>query len=457
MNTDATPIATPEVPRPPRRPSVCVIGAGSSGLPAIKALAERGIPVRAFERSDRVGGNWAFRNPNGLSAVYRSLHTNSSRVRSQYADHPMPADFPHFPHHSQMAAYFESYAARFALKERIRFDATVTDARRGPRGWEVRLAEGETHGFDVLLVANGHHWKPRWPDPPLPGTFDGDILHAHDYTDPDEPVALRGRRVVVVGLGNSAVDIACELAGAGAAAGVTLSVRRGAWIMPKFIAGLPIDRLGVSHPRLPWRLQSVLARIALAAAGRGAPWKLGLPRPDHPPLAAHPTLSADLPGHLRRGAIVAKPPIERFEGSMVRFADGSSTGADAVIFCTGYSVCFPFFAPDLVTVPDNDLPLWHRIARPGERDLFFVGLLQPLGAIMPLAEAQAKLIAAALDGEYLFPSPEAMAAETRRQDAARAARFVASPRHAMEVDYDGYLHDLRRELAAGRARRQARA
>jgi dimethylaniline monooxygenase (N-oxide forming) len=431
---------------------VCVIGAGSSGLPVVKALADRGIPFDCFERSDRVGGNWAFGNPNGMSSAYRSLCTNSSRTRTQYADHPMPADYPDFPHHSQMARYFESYARRFGLAERITFRTTVAQARREDGGWTVTLAHGERRRYGVLVVANGHHWDPRWPEPPIPGPFDGAVLHAHHYVDPTDPVDMTGRRVVVVGAGNSAMDIAAELAKSGRADRVYLSARRGAWIIPRTLFGRPVDRLRVAPWFLPWRVQSLAARLMLRLFGPPPSWRHGLPRPDHPPLAAHPTISQEMPALLVRGAVVGKPGLAALEGGRVRFADGSTAEADAIVYCTGYRVSFPFLGPEVVSAPGNDLPLWLRLVRPGETDLFFVGLLQPLGATMPLAEAQAGLVAAHLTGQYAFPPVEAMAARIARERRALARRYVASPRHTMQVDFDRYLHDLRLELRRGQRR-----
>jgi dimethylaniline monooxygenase (N-oxide forming) len=428
---------------------VCVIGAGSSGIAVVKALTDRGIPFDCLEMSDRVGGNWAFRNPNGRSAAYRSLHINTSRDRMAYADLPMPRHYPDFPHHSLVARYFDQYVDRFGLRERITFTAEVTRAvRLAPHHWRVTLGSGEEREYAVLIVANGHHWDPRWPDPPVPGEFDGTVLHAHDYVDPSEPVDMRSKRIVVVGMGNSAMDIACELCRPGIAERLYLSARRGAWIMPNYLFGRPLDGLGLTHPLLPWRVQSLVAGLLLRLM-IGVPWRFGLPRPDHPPLAAHPTISQDLLVRLGRGDILPKPGIERLEGGLVRFADGSSVEADVIVYCTGYKVSFSFFDPEFLSAPGNDLPLWRRLARPGEDDLFFVGLLQPLGATMPLAEAQAKLIADLLIGRYALPSAEAMQAEMERERRRLATRYVASERHTMQVDFDGYLHELARERKAG--------
>jgi dimethylaniline monooxygenase (N-oxide forming) len=434
----------------------CVIGAGPSGLAAVKALAEAGLDFDCFEKSDRVGGNWVFGNRNGQSRIYRSLHINTSRQRMAYADFPMPADYPDFPHHALMARYFEAYAAAFGLHRRITFGTAVMRAEREEPGrWQLTLADGTIRCYRALVVANGHHWDPRWPEPPVPGPFAGEIIHAHDYVAPDEPIDFAGKRVVVVGMGNSAMDIACELSRPGIAERLYLSARRGAWVIPNYVLGRPMDRLGVGAAWLPWRVQSLMAELLIRLVV-GAPWRFGLPRPDHPPLAAHPTVSQDLPVRLGRGDVVPKPEIRELQGRSVLFADGSTVEADVLIYCTGYQVSFPFFPPEFLAAPGNELPLWRRLLQPGEEDLFFVGLLQPLGAVMPIAEAQAKLIAALLAGHYRLPSTQRMRQELEHDDAARQHRYVASARHTMQVDFDRYLADLARERRAGERRAKLR-
>src|SRR5437016_1252139 len=121
-------------------PRACVIGAGSSGIAAAKALHERGVPFDCFEKSDRIGGNWVFGNRNGMSSAYRSLHINTSKERMEFSDFPMPEDYPDFPHHTLIAAYFDAYAQRFGLHERISFGTAVERAhRRADGAWEVTL------------------------------------------------------------------------------------------------------------------------------------------------------------------------------------------------------------------------------------------------------------------------------------------------------------------------------
>jgi cation diffusion facilitator CzcD-associated flavoprotein CzcO len=223
-------------------PRVCVIGAGSSGIAAAKALHERGFDFDCFEKSDRVGGNWVFKNRNGMSSAYRSLHINTSRDRMQFADFPMPATYPDFPHHTQIARYFDAYIDHFGFRDRITFETGVERAAPAADGaWEIVLDDGRSERYDALIVANGHHWDARWPEPAFPGSeaFAGEQIHAHDFTGED-PTFFRDRRVVVLGMGNSAVDIAVE--SSFSAAATYLAARRGTWIIPKYVFGRPADQ-----------------------------------------------------------------------------------------------------------------------------------------------------------------------------------------------------------------------
>jgi dimethylaniline monooxygenase (N-oxide forming) len=433
-------------------PCACVIGAGSSGIAAAKALHERGVPFDCFELSDRVGGNWVFENTNRLSSAYRSLHINTSRERMEYADFPMPSDYPDFPHHTHIAKYFDDYVDHFGLRPRITFETGVEHADRRSDGvWEVRLTTGEERRYDALLVANGHHWDPRWPEPPFPGEFAGEQVHSHHYID---NAPLRGQAVLVVGIGNSAMDIAVE--SSLVARRTYISSRRGAHVLPKYIFGRPFDQLLVSWitPLIPWPVRrTVMSAMYRISVGRVEDY--GLPKPDHRIGEAHPTVSADFVNRLAHGELTWKPNVRELQGNRVRFEDGAVEQIDTIIWCTGYKVTFPFLDPELVSAPDNDLPLYKRVFKPGIENLFFVALLQPLGATMPLAEAQGKWIAAYLRGEYHLPPLAEMEEVTRRERDKMLRRFVASKRHTMEVDFDDYLHDLRRELRAGARRARA--
>ncbi len=433
-------------------PTVCVIGAGSSGIAAAKALHERGFRFDCFERSDRVGGNWVFGNRNGMSSAYSTLHINTSRQRMAYSDFPMPESFPDFPHHAQIARYFDDYVDRFGFRERIRFETGVAHAaRRSDGSWEITTDDGAGAAYDALIVANGHHWDPRWPEPAFPGadSFAGVQMHSHDYVDPEQ---LRDRSVVVLGMGNSAVDIAVDASTV--ARSTVLAARRGAHIVPKYLFGRPVDQIA-SSAAVPFAVRRRTFEVLLRAY-QGDMERYGLPRPDHRFGDAHPTISGRILDRIVHGAVTVKPNIARLDGDRVHFTDGTSVSADVVVYCTGYKVSFPFFDPALVSAPDNDLPLFRRVFHPSIGGLFFVGLLQPLGAIMPLAEAQSTWICDHLAGRYALPPQAELLADIRLERERMFKRYVASKRHTMQVDFDDYLVALAKERRRGaeRARRQ---
>ncbi len=437
-------------------PNACIIGAGSSGITAAKALQDRQIPFDCFEKSDRVGGNWVFGNKNGMSAAYRYLHINTSREVMQYTDYPMPKAYPDFPHHSHIARYFDDYVDHFGLRERITFETGVQHAhRRGDGVWEVTLDTGETRTYDALLVANGHHWDARWPEPAFPGSdsFAGTQMHAHSYVD-NEP--LRDRDVVVLGMGNSAMDIAVEASYV--ARNTYLAARRGVWIIPKYIGGRPLDQPTLSiirNPRIPLKVRYRIAELMLKQTV-GDLTAYGLPAPDHRFGQAHPTVSGRILDRIGHGTIAPRPNIARLEGDQVVFTDGSSVHADVVIYCTGYKITFPFFDEDLISAPDNHIELFRRVFHPEIPNVFFIGLLQPWGAIMPLAEAQGRWVGDHLRGEYALPPQPQLLRDIERDLSAMAKRYVASKRHTIQVDADNYLRDMDSERRTGAERARAR-
>jgi dimethylaniline monooxygenase (N-oxide forming) len=432
-------------------PTAAVIGAGSSGIAATKALHERGIAVDCFEKSDRIGGNWVFGNKNGMSAAYAGLHINTSRERMEFSDYPMPKSFPDYPHHSHIARYFDDYAAHFGFRDRIRFECGIERAEHLADGtWELTTEHGDAHRYDALLVANGHHWDPRMPEPAFEGhdTTKIEQLHAHAYTSEEQ---LRGKRVVVLGMGNSAMDIAVE--SSYVAEATYLAARRGAWIAPKYLFGKPADQLK-NDPRVPFRLRrAIIEKIIISQVGR--PEQYGLPKPDHRFGEAHPTVSGRILDRIGHGTIAPKPNIARLHEHEIEFTDGSRVAADVVVYCTGYKISFPFFDEGFISAPDNHIELFRRVFAPDVENLAFIGLLQPLGAIMPLAEAQGQWVADYLKGEYRLPDRPALLADIRRDQEAMRKRYVSSKRHTIQVDFDDYLHELAKERRAGAERARA--
>jgi cation diffusion facilitator CzcD-associated flavoprotein CzcO len=433
---------------------VCVIGAGSSGITACQNLAERGIGFDCFEKSSTVGGNWRYENDNGMSAAYRSLHINTSRQMMEYRAFPMPVDYPDYPSHFQIADYFDDYIDHFGLRDRIEFRTEVVRAEpTGDGGWSVtvRHEDGseETREYTDLIVCNGHHWDARWPEPAFPGsdTFPGIQMHAHDYRTPE---IFEGKRVLVLGIGNSATDISVE--SSRVADSTFLAMRRGAWILPKYLLGAPTDKAtSGALARAPLALQSAVMRGMLRlSVGRLSGY--GLPKPDHQPLHAHPTVSDELVGRLGHGDIVVKPNIDHFDDDTVVFADGTSEQIDVVIYCTGYRITFPFFDESVVSAEDNRIDLYRRVVSIDQPNLYFIGLIQPLGAIMPLAEAQSSWVADLISGEGELPHRSAMARDVARDQAAMDRRYVNSKRHTIQVDFDRYLRSVSRERDRSRER-----
>ncbi len=449
-----------------RRPKVCIIGAGSSGIVACKTFAQSGIPFDCFEKSDRPGGNWVFKNNNGMSSAYRSLHINTSRDKMVFSDFPMPQSYPDFPHHTLIARYFDSYVDHFGIREHIEFETQVTHCERLPDGsWQITLDGGDSRTYDALCVANGHHWAARWPDPRFPGRFDGSEIHSHSYIDPTDPVDCIDKNVVVVGMGNSALDIACELSRAGVARRVFLSVRRGYYFIGKYFGGQTLDADDPhpsEDPTLLYRLTpdwwQRRRRLRKIRALFGRPEQYGLPAPDYPYGAVHPTISSEIAIRLGSGDITPIANIAELQGRRVKCTDGRDWPADVIIYCTGYDIKFPFFDQRLLDVHDNEVQLFERVIHPEMTNLFFLGLVQPLCAIMPIADVQAKWLAALLTGEYALPPGDEIRRRTA-EDYRRSLRgYLKTARHTIQVrDCAMYSFGIRRELERGRRRAGQRA
>ena len=435
---------------------VCVIGAGSSGIASCQVLDARGIEFDCYEKGSNVGGNWRYGNDNGMSSAYESLFINTSRDVMEYATYPMPKSYPDYPHHTQIAAYFDDYVDHFGLREKITFRTEVTRVEQAPEGgWNVtvRPADGgdeRTVRYDDVLVANGHHWDPRWPEPPFPGEFDDsvEVVHAHYYRTSE---GYEDKNVLVLGIGNSACDIAVETSRVSKM--TYLAMRRGAWILPKYVGSKPLDELspGWMATYAPFWLKRLFLQLTINRL-QGDPTKFGLPKPDHKVMEAHPTVSSDLLPRIGHGRITVKPNVARLEGDSVRFVDGSVEKIDRVVYCTGYKISFPFFDPELLDPSgDNRIELYRRVVHPDLAGLYFIGLIQPLGAIMPIAELQSEWIADVIEGKVTLPSRGEMVTEIAAEQAAMRKRYVASKRHTIQVDYWPYLHQLREERKRRRA------
>ncbi len=422
---------------------VCVIGAGPSGIAAAKNAVRFGFDVVVFEKNDKVGGNWVFNADTGHSSVYENTHIISSKTWSEYEDFPMPDHYPDYPSHRQLQAYFESYARHFHVYERILFKHNVTRVTRTGEGkWAVEYTDeaGEPHTsvFDQLMVANGHHWNPKYPE--YPGEFTGTYMHSHDFKRISED--WRGKSVLVIGAGNSACDIAVEAARL--ADKVCLSMRSPQWFIPKFFFGMPSDVFAARTNWLPPKIkQFTMGKLLNLMQGPYS--KYGLPTNTHPPLSQHPTLNSDLLDFIRHGRIFPRPAIKRFAGGSVEFVNGEVEAFDIVCACTGFWITFPFFDESFINFQHAEkVPLYLKMMHPDYKNLYFIGLFQPLGCIWPLADYQAQLACTEIVGKYQRPAN--LRAAIQHEIDHPHFTFTGGLRHSTEVDYHGLRKDLAREL-----------
>ncbi len=420
----------------------CIIGAGASGITAAKNLRQAGIACDVYEREDDVGGNWYFGKPN--SSVYKSTHLLSSKPLTQYTDYPMPAEYPDYLRHDQVLAYLRSYARHFDLYPLIQFNTTVERVERQPNGtWAVTVSpaqgDSETRLYDGVIICNGHHWDPIYPE--FPGTFNGTTLHTKQYKTPD---VLMGKRVLVVGAGNSGCDLAVEAVHYADA--VYHSMRRGYYFAPKFVFGKPADQVAelTLRLRVPLFLRQWSNTLMIRAIN-GDPQRFGLQKPDHKLLETHPIVNSQMLYHVAHGDIIPKPNVRELCGDEVLFDDGSRAALDLIIYATGFRIRFPFIDEQHLNWQRNGPRLFMHCFHPSYDNLFIVGMLQPDSGLFWLMDMQAQVIARFLQAQTLDPLA---AAEFRRLKAGSqpnitgGVKHVSSGRHFLEIAHFDYKRAL---------------
>ncbi len=329
---------------------ICIIGAGACGLSMARAARRHGIAYDHFERHSDIGGVWDQSNPG--SPVYDSAHMISSKTMSAFKGFPMPADYPDYPGHRQILAYLRAFAKAFDLRSAIRFSTGVTSAEKRDGRWAVTLDSGETRQYDAVVAATGLAWHPRMPT--YPGAFSGEMIHSSKFRSPD---IFRGRRVLVIGAGNSGVDIASDAARMADKA--FLSMRRAYHFIPKHIFGMPADVFAVTGSILPMRLQQYVFAFVLKLLN-GDVTRHGLRKPDHLPLSSHPIVNTAAMLHMAHGDLTPKVDVERFDGNEVVFTDGSREEIDLIVAATGYVHKAPFADPQLLANDGEESNLFMR-------------------------------------------------------------------------------------------------
>ncbi|XP_056379257.1 flavin-containing monooxygenase 5-like [Hyla sarda] len=433
---------------------VAVIGAGASGLVAIKSCVEEGLEPTCFERSEDIGGLWRFNeNPEaGRASIYRSVIINTSKEVMCYSDFPIPEDYPNYMHNSKILLYFRLYAEHFQLLQYIRFKTTVCSVKKRPDfatsgQWEViteKDGNRESDIFDAVLVCSGHHTEAHLPLDSFRGIdkFKGRYLHSRDYKSPED---FKGQRVIVIGIGNSGGDIAVELSRT--ASQVFLSTRRGSWILNRVSDhGYPMDLLRLTRffntlkNSLPTSLLNHIAESELNKRFDHAIYSL---KPKHRLFSQHPMVNDDLPNRIIAGTVLVKSNVAKFTETDAIFEDETvEKNIDAVIFATGYTFSFPFC--EELKVAHNKVSLYKYTFRPEleKQTLAVIGLIQPLGAIMPISELQCRLATRIFAGKKLLPSVSDMKEDIRKKAEEMQKRYVCSQRHTIQVDYLEFMDEL---------------
>jgi hypothetical protein len=425
----------------------CIIGAGASGLAVAKTFVQRGIPFDLLEREADIGGLWNIATASGI--VYDTTHLVSAITTTSFEDFSVTTDGPRagpdYPNHAWVMDYFRRYATAFGIVPHLELNAKVERVTPvGDGAWWVKISgETDARRYGGIIVANGHHDKPRRPE--YPGTFRGEIIHSRDYKSQRQ---LRDKRVLVVGAGNSGCDIVKDAAHASGGP-VLLSMRRGTWFVPKFILGFPtgdvlanVEWLLTPLPRAvkAWLFQATLWVL------QGPPSRYKLPDPDYRIDHAHPTMSDDIPRLAAHGRVLVRPAIARFEGHEVVFTDGQRDTVDMVVLATGYELSIPFLDPSLYLGADGKPALYLNTVSPTQRGLYFAGLIQANGSIWRLAALQGQLIASAIVATQVAPEEARVFREqaVRNVGSVSRERFVASDRHRLEANYFDYARALKK-------------
>jgi hypothetical protein len=422
---------------------VAVIGAGAAGLISAKTMSQAGFDVVVFEQGSSIGGMWDIDNDNGAAVAYRSLHINTDTYLTQLKDYPFREGVADYAHHTEMLDYLRGYAKNFGVDKSVRFHSKVTRLVPVPAneggGWEVEVNDAPAGHFRAVIVATGHLHLPRWPS--LPGKFAGDYLHAASYRDAGPFV---DRRICIIGFGNSALDIATDVAHVGAR--VVVSARTGAFIWPKYAFGYPLTRMaGRVHelPLLPLAAKMWLSRTLNRIVVRmvwGRMTDYGIRLPDK---KSHPISNQFFLSHVKYGRIVLKGGIKQIENRTIWFDDGSSEAFDTLIAATGYSVEFPFLDPSLLGNQDTLLPLYKRVVPPELPGLYFVGYFNLDWASNPVYEQQAIWVRDIERGSCDLPSSKEMWEEVEERRRTIETNFHNAPRMNLEIEYGPYVREIK--------------
>ncbi|KAF9203175.1 Cyclopentanone 1,2-monooxygenase (CPMO) [Haplosporangium sp. Z 27] len=465
-------VSTAQGPENKPKKRVAVIGAGCAGLTAIKECLDESdrIDVVCFEQEPHAGGQWRYvevtkENPNPYSSVYKSTIINTSKAMMTFSDYAIPGSWPTYLHNKKVIKYFDMYAHHFRLKEHIRFGTKVVEIRElkdEQKRWMVRFQPAASASspiqeeiFDYVMMCTGHHSTPRYPsfpgmDPNEPDAFTGQQIHSHFYRDAE---GLKEKNVVVVGLGNSAVDVAVELSMNQSQ--VYLSRRSPIWVAPRWLMGKPLDQYTT---RFSFWLPLIIFKLTAAFLLTLTLPKLHpLMKPKRRMFENHTTINSIIHERISTGTIIPQVNIKRLgPGKRVEFEDGTVIDdIDAIVWCTGYHISYPVLDPEIVAdgrdgLENNRVWLWNYMLPPRHPNIAFIGLFQAVGALMPIAELQCRFLVQTWAGRSPssspIPNPSKMDKDIQKVQQRIRKQYDDAPRHTIQVDYAPYSDWLAKQI-----------
>ncbi|XP_063282229.1 dimethylaniline monooxygenase [N-oxide-forming] 2-like [Pelobates fuscus] len=435
---------------------VAIIGAGASGLASIKSCLDEGLNPTCFEKSDDIGGLWRYTPhiENGRASIYQSVVTNTSKEMMCFSDFPFPENSPNFLHNTKLMAYYRAYADQFDLLKHIHFKTLVCSVKKCPDflctgQWNVIIEKNgkqETLIFDAVMVCSGHHEQPFYPLESFPGIkrFKGEYFHSRQYKNSH---GFEGKRVLIVGMGNSAADIAVEISRT--ASQVFLSTRRGAWVMSRvYDQGFPWDicfdtrlqnwiRNTIPTPIIGWLIEKKINTWFDHA-------NFGLQPCDRTQFK-EPLFNDEIPSRITCGFVTVKPNVKEFSETAVTFNDGTvEEDIHVIIFATGYAYSFPFLDESLINIETKKADLYKNVIPPNleKPTLGIIGLIQPLGPIMPTSELQARWLTRIIKGTCRYPSLKEVLGDIAKRKETFTKRFGTTRENRLQVDFIEYLDDL---------------
>tara|TARA_B100000029_G_scaffold515891_1_gene625337 strand:- start:1465 stop:2943 length:1479 start_codon:yes stop_codon:yes gene_type:complete len=435
----------------PHQKTCAIIGAGASGICLAKYLLEVGLDVTVFEIGTKIGGMWVYENDSGRSSAYKTLHINTAKNLTNYSDFKFKDSVQRFPSHYDMHEYLHEYAEYFGVKERIRFRSEVTNieplftpGEEEPR-WRLETVDGMQREFDTVCVATGHLTKPLHVSD-FQDRFEGEYMHSHYYRTP-EP--FKGKRVCIVGVGNSAVDIASDMCVI--TDRCVMVARSGVMIAPKLIFGFPVTDISMKlfQPWIPDKLRrKIIELMTRLVHGRMEDYGFK-------PLTrrAHPTTSATIMQDVAYNRVAVKQGIEKIDGKTIHFVDGTSEEFDVLLACTGYLIDLPFLSERLVPIDDNNVELYKRIVPVDWPGLYILGMIMTTTALNWSFEEQARWVREFILGNAIMPKREEMLRDIEKKKAFIAKYYKESTRHHIEEEHMYYFMELHKSLRRGKWRR----